>query len=253
MTACLSIVFAIVHLAGQASEAPASAPAVFAPARVVANRSSVPEVAPEPPAASGEADAEDRPIERRGARIARTAAGPDGAVARGGSRGTDAGWFSRISSLWPLAVVLGLIGTLVLLAKRLLPRQWRGPLGGRGMVVVLGRQSVAARQSVALLKVGRRIVLVGMTPDRLTHLDTITDPDEVAELVGRSASGKTGSLTSVFEREVLGETAAYEPSADVGRTMEGDGPAPDREEAYVAARQQLRGLLTRVRSLTGST
>jgi flagellar biogenesis protein FliO len=251
MTACLPIVIAVVSLAADAPEAPASGSAALHRAKVVANRSSIPEVSPGPPAPPGDSGSEDRPVERRTPRVSRDSQGGDAAIARAGGRNTGEGWLARIRGLWPLAVVLALIGALVLLARRLLPRQWRGGAAGRTMVDVLGRHALSARQSVALLKVGRRIVLVGLAPDRITHLDTISDPDEVAELVGRSTSGKNGSLTSTFEREVLREAAAYEPSRDDEAV--GADARSDRTAAYLAARQQLRGLLNRVRSMAGAT
>ncbi len=248
MTTGLSIAILLTGLA--AADTPA-AEETSGVSKVVANRSSGPGVAPPSAVPVGEAGFEDRPVERRGGRMSGRVAG-GGSATTGGAAAASSSWLGRIQGLWPLAVVLALIGALALLARRILPSRWQGGPGGRGMVEVLGRQHLSARQSVALLRVGRRIVVIGITPDKLTHLDTITDPDEVAELVGRSVSLRDGSLSRTFEREVLREAAAYEPSDHADLSAEAGGPATDRAAAYVTARQQLRGLLSKVRSLTGT-
>jgi len=248
MTTGLSIAILLTGLA--AADTPA-AEETSGVSKVVANRSSGPGVAPPSAVPVGEAGFEDRPVERRGARMSRPVDGA-GSATTGGAAAASSSWLGRIQGLWPLAVVLALIGALALLARRILPSRWQGGPGGRGMVEVLGRQPLSARQSGALLRVGRRIVVIGITPDKLTHLDTITDPDEVAELVGRSVSLRDGSLSRTFEREVLREAAAYEPSDHADLSAEAGGPATDRAAAYVTARQQLRGLLSKVRSLTGT-
>ncbi|MGB9623526.1 MAG: flagellar biosynthetic protein FliO [Phycisphaerae bacterium] len=249
MTAGLSIVMLLASLAA------GDTPAVEDPSgasKVVANRSPGPGAASPSAVPAGEAGFEDRPVERRGGRVSRPADGA-GSVTAGGTAGAaSSGWFGRVQGLWPLAVVLALIGALALLAKRILPNRWQGGPGARGMVEILGRQHLSARQSVALLRVGRRVVVIGMTPDKLTHLGTITDPDEVAELVGRSVSLRNGSLSRTFQQEVLREAAAYEPSDHADRSAEAAGLPTERAAAYVTARQQLRGLLSKVRSLTGT-
>jgi flagellar biogenesis protein FliO len=249
MTAGLSIAMLLASLAAADTPAAEDASGV---SKVVANRSSGPGAAPPSAVPVGEAGFEDRPVERRGARMSRPVDGAGSATTGGAAGAASSGWFGRVQGLWPLAVVLALIGALALLARRILPNRWQGGPGGRGMVEVLGRQHLSARQSVALLRVGRRVVVIGITPDKLTHLDTITDPDEVAELVGRSVSLKDGSLSRTFEREVLREAAAYEPSDHADLSAEAGGPPTDRAAAYVTARQQLRGLLSKVRSLTGT-
>jgi len=211
-------------------------------------------VANRPPAAAGAAvhESEDRPIERKnGQRFGRSTGGTraDGA--------TDVpvnGWQGVLRGWWPLIVVLAIIAGVAIAARRWLPKS--SVFGARGVVEVLGRQYLSSKQSVAVLKVGRRVVVVGMTPERLTHLDTITDADEVADLVGRAASGRPGSLSSAFEREVLREAAAYAP-CDVSSHADDDAPADTlgRYSAsgplgpYAGAARQLRGLLSRVRAL----
>ncbi|MBN1489095.1 MAG: flagellar biosynthetic protein FliO [Phycisphaerae bacterium] len=219
--------------------------------RVVANRSSVSET--EAPASEAVVDevAVARPSEARP--IWRSGQPSDEAVLQAGGGRRSSSW-SRArdlaGGLLPMLAVLVIMTALLVVAKRLLPAHWRTNLARTRMIDVLGRQHLSPKQSVALLKVGRRVVLVGLTADRVSHLETITDPDEVAELIGRSASGKPGSLTMGFERDVLREASAYEPGRP--HDLLDHTEASDRMSAYLGARQQVRGLLHRVRALAGS-
>lgn len=222
-----------------------------APVRVAANRLPTPEALPSPQPPPESPSAEDRPIVRREERLfARPATGTlraeSGADTPAPAR--TSGWMSWWRSLGPLALVLAVIGVIAAAAKRLAPRRLRAGLTGAGAIEVLGRQYLSPKQSVAMLKVGRRILLLGMTPDRLTHLETIADADEVAELVGRTASGRPDSLTSTFHREVLSQASAYDPGDDPDGAA--DRRTAVRAATYAGTRDQLRGLLDRVRSLS---
>jgi flagellar biosynthetic protein FliO len=188
------------------------------------------------------ADAERQAIARPGQGLF----GRDGERADAKGSSTWQGW---LSGLLPLAVVLAAFAGLVALTRRYLPRSLSARLTGGGIVEVLARQHLSPKQSIALIKVGRRVVLVGVTPDRLSCLDSITDPDEVASVVGRVASGRPGSLTSTFQNEVLREATAY---ASPGFDDTAGGPAETHVSAYRGAGRMLRSLTQRVRALTVS-
>ncbi len=238
------VVFASVVGAGD--EVPASLPA-SAEVQVVANRTAVPGSTEAPAPAS-----EERAIGRRVDRVAARSHEANAAAAeRSAASVTDAGWPARVRELVPLALVLLIIGGLTLVARRFVPREWRIRAGNRGVIEVLARQQISPKQSIILVKVGRRAVLVGSAPDRLTCLDTITDADEVALLVGRSGSAGARSLTGAFEREILREVASYDPQR---QTEDGEGKSATvgRAADWAAAREQVRSLLSRVRSFAAS-
>jgi len=241
MTAGAALLYWLLLAAAPADQPGAGSP-VPAGGKVFANRTAVPLPAG---GVVGTGDsAEDKPIGRHEAR----------AVPRGGAGGRAAGfaggWWGRLEGLMPLLVVLLVIAALSLAARRLMPRKWRAHLTGLGVIEILARQYLAPKQSVALLKVGRRVVLVGVTAERVSHLETITDADEIAELVGRAASQRPGSLSSAFRCEVLNEAARYDEVApEKGPSSDGAG---GRSEAYARVRRQLQGLLTRVRVLAAA-
>lgn len=53
---------------------------------------------------------------------------------------------------------------------------------GRGYVRLLGHVYLGGRRGVSLLKVGRRILVLGVTDHHVSLLETVTDPAEVAAL-----------------------------------------------------------------------
>ncbi|MDG2055092.1 MAG: flagellar biosynthetic protein FliO [Phycisphaerales bacterium] len=93
-------------------------------------------------------------------------------------------------------LALGGVLALILLLRAVLRRMGAasgvGSLGGRrpsGVLEVLGRFPTGRKQSMVLLKLGRRIVLVHQTPMGMQSLAEVVDPDEVASLLTRVEAG----------------------------------------------------------------
>lgn len=145
----------------------------------------------------------------------------------------------RISDLWPLGAVLLLIAGLALFVRRFLPA--RRLLGGVGAMEIVARLPVSSRQHLLLVKVGRRLVLLGVTGDRINTLMLVDEPEEVGLLLGEAASHRAGSSSEAFSRALLDESDEY-------------GPVGAAEPATLTseARGQIRGLLDRVRRLGDS-
>lgn len=145
------------------------------------------------------------------------------------------------TGLGALAVVLGLIGGLYVLARRWLPSARIG--GDDGVMRVVGRTALSPRQSLALVRVGRRFVVVGVSPDRVDAVCDIADPDEVADLAAQaSLKGPAGS--SGFAGWLNRETADY-----VRRDHEADGTPPTVDKGLGVASKPLAELLGRLRTL----
>lgn len=133
--------------------------------------------------------AADTPASRPGAETRPVRPGPgseieDKTIASSGSGGM---WASVLRTVLALAVVAALIFGL-----RFLLRRFGTGRHGRGTsapISVLGRTCVSARQQVLLIRVGRRLVLVGSGPEGMTPLTEIRDADEVAELVRLAEGG----------------------------------------------------------------
>ncbi|HSW44757.1 MAG TPA: flagellar biosynthetic protein FliO, partial [Phycisphaerae bacterium] len=140
--------------------------------------------------------------------------------------------------LWdalPLTVVLVLIAGIALVVKKYLPA--KRMFAGAGVLDVVARLPLSGKQSLMLVKMGRRLVLLGVSGERISSLDVVQDPDQVAAILGQAASGRPDSITRAFDEALGDEVGAYvEP---------GDGPA-----ASTAAGGAVRGLLEKVRRLT---
>jgi len=108
-------------------------------------------------------------------------------------------------SLSGLAIVCGLMVVGVVLLKRVVPATQRG--GNSDGLSVLGRAYVAPKASLFLVKVGRRILVVGQTPAGITRVAEIDDPEEVEQVAARCERARSASITSSF-RHLLGQGLA---------------------------------------------
>ena len=130
-----------------------------------------------------------------------------------------------------LAAVLGLIFFLRWGSRRLM----NAPSAARSSqaVQVLARTAMSPRQDVVLIQVGRRVLIVAEGNAQASALDRITDPDEVAALIGQvraeKQAGAAGSFGSLFAR--------------VKGTVTGDanGPREDAEAAELAGMPSMAG------------
>lgn len=134
----------------------------------------------------------------------------------------------------PLLAVLAMIGAIALVVKRCMPA--RRLLTGAGVLDIIARVPLSGKQSLVLVKMGRRLILLGVTPDRVSSLDVVDDPDEAASLIGEVASQKSDSMTSAFADAFRREAHAYVEE-------------PIGQNAASSARGHVQGLLEKVRGL----
>jgi flagellar biogenesis protein FliO len=148
---------------------------------------------PSPVAAPSRFD--EQPL-RRGADRTRGNAATQPAGATPGNGGAMAVDLPRLALSTLIVIVL--IFVLAWLYKRFV-LGGKGGLKGRQAVRVIGRTMLEPRKSVLLLHVGRRVLVVGDTGTQMSSLGEITDPEEVALLLGQ-----TGAAADVSERELAG-------------------------------------------------
>ncbi|VAX38569.1 hypothetical protein MNBD_PLANCTO02-2279 [hydrothermal vent metagenome] len=93
---------------------------------------------------------------------------------------------SGMGSIWTTLGSLALIVGLILIAARLFRKNGGISSGGlpREAMEVLGKQPIDARQSIHLIRLGSRILVVGASPDGMRTLTEITEPIEVDYLAG---------------------------------------------------------------------
>ena len=107
-----------------------------------------------------------------------------------------------------LAIVVGLFLICMTLVKRSGPKPM-SPLPSDA-VSVLGRVSLANRNFAQLLQVGNKLVLVAITPEGATPITEVTDPNEVARLLGICLRNSKQSSSAEFQ-QVL-EQLSQEPA-----------------------------------------
>jgi len=195
---------------------PWAGPCAGAPAQVVAQPppaapaagpaapgyASGPSSEPHSPAASAD-DPTGRPVPQR-------TGGDESRTIGGGSAGGDntGGW---LRTLGALAVVAGLI-----FAARWFLRRWgaSGPAGQAGPMEVLARASVAPRQQLLLVRLGKRLVLIGAGGGTMSTLAEVSDQAEVDELMRSVKAAKGASFAGLLTRQKKGFLAEAAKDAE---------------------------------------
>jgi flagellar biogenesis protein FliO len=118
-----------------------------------------------------------------------------------------------VTAVGALVVVIGLILVLARLFRR------HAPLFSQSVpneaLEVLGRRYLDQRQSILLLRIGSRILVVGSSPAGLQGIGELSDPVEVDLVAGMCRPTRNGQgLGSSFFNLIKGQTAA---PAKVGR------------------------------------
>lgn len=190
-------------------------------------------------ALDAELEQEQRPIRRNNA--------PAQAEPRNTERISNAANSSLWRTLGALAAVLALIA-FVAWGYRQLSNQPGFPLAGRfrrpNAIEILARQNITPRQSIVLIRVGPRIVLVGQSPDRLAALDVIADHQLAAQIAGDLNTGKAKATDDDFADCFSNEKKQYN---DQNNTDE-----PPAHLRVANTQDQVRSTLERVKSLMPS-
>jgi len=148
----------------------------------------------------------------------------------------SAPWYR--TGLGALAVVLALIGVVFVLARRWLPSARIG--SDHGIMRVAGRLAISPRQSLVLVRVGKRFVLVGVSPERVNAVCEIADAEEVAELVSQADVKGASGFATWLNREAA-DYLRRPGEAEKVVASEGEGPG--------GASKPLKDLLGRLRNL----
>ncbi|MCE9591841.1 MAG: flagellar biosynthetic protein FliO [Planctomycetes bacterium] len=148
-------------------------------------------------------------------------------------------WFTN--TLIALVVV---IGAVFLLRSILTKLTGRSPVASnRHVLEVLARVGVASKSHVLLVKLGRRILVVGESPSGLNTLADIDDAEEVAAILQTVNARKAGSATAGFAQTMDRFDSEY-GDEDLRRD-EGHDTAEQRTDR---ARDNVSALVSRLRS-----
>ncbi|MEX0776166.1 MAG: flagellar biosynthetic protein FliO [Phycisphaeraceae bacterium] len=152
------------------------------------------------------------------------------------------GWLGN--TLAALAAVIGLI----VIARGALAK-WSGRSSAvtiSPVAEVLTRITIAPRNHILLVRLGNRILVLGDSPAGLRTLESIADPEEIADLLTLVAAGKPNSISHGFSQllgRFSGEHHTGRPEDDLAE------PGGDEQEFHVdRARDRVSGLLARFRT-----
>jgi flagellar biogenesis protein FliO len=133
-----------------------------------------------------------------------------------------------------LAIVLGCFFLVVWLVKRASPQSMSAL--PTDVLEILGRSSMGARHHLQLIRIGRRLVLVSVTPDHAETLTEITDPDEVQHVTGLCQQHRPDSVTNSF-RQVLHQLGTQSPSRSRRATARPQHPHSSSRGQALSLRQ----------------
>jgi flagellar biosynthetic protein FliO len=170
--------------------------------------------------------------------------GSAAATTAAGSQGMD---YPRV--LAALGIVIALILVLRWFGKYFFPT---APSRGSSRAVeVISRSPLSPKQQIVLIRVGRRLVVVGDSGSQMNPLCEISDPDEIAALVGQLRDEKTSPTTRAFGAMFGKSRQQFDRSAEDLPAEEQPAPLTeaDEDQPITSARDELNGLRDRVRML----
>ena len=140
-----------------------------------------------------------------------------------------------------VALAMGIVLVAIFATHKIWKRLGMPGVGGKGSgsLQVVSRLNIAPKQQILLIRVGRRMVLVGNSGTQMNPLCEIADPEEAAGLLGQTVSEQ-----STFDTVLDTQEKQFDPESNV------DKPAPDEDPAVASTREELNGLMDKVRSLS---
>jgi len=151
----------------------------------------------------------------------------------------DAPWYRH--PVIALFVVVAAIAGVAMVFRKYVPSSRMIPMQA---VRVVGRAPISAKHSIALLHVGQRLLVVGMTADRVSTLSEITDPQEVSLLLG--ASGNANYSADAFGAQLADQIGQF--GTDEAGDPDGAVDLEDRS-LMNETKGQLQSLMRKLRSL----
>jgi flagellar biogenesis protein FliO len=156
-----------------------------------------------------------------------------------------------------LAVVLGLVFLGKALAKKYLPAA--KVAGPKGVIEILARYPLSKTQSLVLVRIGSQIVTLNQGKDQSQSVLVISDPTEVAKIMGQIEGKSPNSITSGFNKLLSNARMDLEDPAndpDLENDFESRSMQPEnldtQLEEMAAAKRQLMELRQQVRSVRDS-
>ena len=114
------------------------------------------------------------------------------------------------------------------------------------LIEVVSRAALSPRQSLCLVRIGPRLVLLGVTADAVRPLDVIHDAELTARLIGQAAQQRPDSHSAEFARTLEHEASTYAAPESSRDTL-----TPDAQR-IIAIKERLADTLQRLRAKAAS-
>jgi len=142
-----------------------------------------------------------------------------------------------------LILVLALIFLCLYLFRRFMP-QSKLFCTNRSIQIV-ARSAINTRQSLCLVRLGKRLLLVGLSPNHMAILDKIDQPEEISLIEGLVSAGQNESISNTFAALFRQESKSYENRSG----LESSEDPELLEHRFDQAGQEVHELLDKIKSL----
>ena len=185
------------------------------------------DVATTRPADAGRSEIENRPIGKRPRRSRR-------AELTAGTTSSSSWWGQSVLAL---GAVLALIAGGTWAVKKYMPAAVGGNMGQS--LEIIGRHHLSPKQSLYLVRVGKRAVLIGASPTEMSPLLEIRDAQEVHTMLPRPGRREFNGLLDEEVRQLASDDNGREKKAHGTRPSERpEPPAPDPDQTTRSADQR---------------
>lgn len=164
----------------------------------------------------------------------------------------DQGWVAVLKMLFWMVLVVAAIYGGARLIKRYVPAARN--MFGAGTLKVVGRTFLSPKQSILLVRVGRRMLVVGVTPASMSALAEISDPEELEyinnEMAG-SGKGRDGGEFKQNLKEAADELESGRELLDSTSLAVADGD--ERAEMVDGLRGELDSIARKINLWRGAS
>lgn len=146
-------------------------------------------------------------------------------------------------------IALAVVLTIILGGAWLLKRFYPGGnmlLGSLPILQVLGRTHLSSKQTLVMIKVDNKLLLLGITDHQITPLMTFDSPDEVSHLLTQIEQNRPTSITTGFRQFFSQEKNTMNPANNPQNDFFDNSSDKNVETNVLQLKTELNTLLKKV-------
>jgi flagellar protein FliO/FliZ len=157
-----------------------------------------------------------------------------------------------LSNPWlALAMVIGLI----LLAAWLFRKFTAGGnmlFGSLPILQVLGRTHLSSKQTLALIKLDNKLLLIGITDHAINTLTTIDNAEEVSHILTLIEQNRPAGITGGFKNLFSHENSEFDEPKDPSSPISLDSSDKNADNGVFQLKNELNTLLKKIQRMKGN-